>query len=61
MNREEAYHRMHAQMWAERLRGSAEARLFWVSESFSSVIPHPLNNTIVITSGNSKNSPSRWR
>jgi ring-1,2-phenylacetyl-CoA epoxidase subunit PaaC len=28
MDREEAYHRMHAQMWADRLRGSAERRRF---------------------------------
>jgi ring-1,2-phenylacetyl-CoA epoxidase subunit PaaC len=26
MDREEAYHRLHAQMWAERLRASADAR-----------------------------------
>jgi ring-1,2-phenylacetyl-CoA epoxidase subunit PaaC len=28
LDREEAYHRMHAQMWAERLRGSAERDRF---------------------------------
>jgi ring-1,2-phenylacetyl-CoA epoxidase subunit PaaC len=28
MDREEAYHRMHAQMWADRLRGSAERERF---------------------------------
>jgi len=28
MDREEAYHRMHAQMWAERLRSSAERERF---------------------------------
>ncbi|MGH3022320.1 MAG: 1,2-phenylacetyl-CoA epoxidase subunit PaaC [Gaiellaceae bacterium] len=28
MDREEAYHRMHAQMWADRLRGSAESERF---------------------------------
>jgi ring-1,2-phenylacetyl-CoA epoxidase subunit PaaC len=28
MDREEAYHRMHAQMWADRLRGSAERGRF---------------------------------
>lgn len=28
MDREEAYHRMHAQMWAARLRGSAESARF---------------------------------
>ena len=28
MDREEAYHRMHAQMWADRLRDSAERERF---------------------------------
>ncbi|HYY76894.1 MAG TPA: Phenylacetic acid catabolic protein, partial [Gaiellaceae bacterium] len=28
IEREEAYHRMHADMWAERLRGSAERKRF---------------------------------
>jgi 1,2-phenylacetyl-CoA epoxidase catalytic subunit len=28
MDREEAYHRMHAQMWADRLRGTAERERF---------------------------------
>jgi len=28
MDREESYHRMHAQMWADRLRGSAERERF---------------------------------
>jgi ring-1,2-phenylacetyl-CoA epoxidase subunit PaaC len=40
MDREEAYHRMHAQMWAERLRSSAESTRF--EEAVAELWPYAL-------------------
>jgi ring-1,2-phenylacetyl-CoA epoxidase subunit PaaC len=40
LDREEAYHRMHAQMWAERLRGSAERDRF--EEAVAELWPYAL-------------------
>jgi len=40
MDREEAYHRMHAQMWAERLRQSSESRRF--EDAVAELWPHAL-------------------
>ena len=40
MDREEAYHRMHAQMWADRLRDSAERERF--EQAVAELWPHAL-------------------
>ena len=40
MDREEAYHRMHAQMWADRLRDSAERERF--EQAVAKLWPHAL-------------------